>query len=115
MDTRPGSHSCWCRAQLQPCLPRPGGGFVACIQVVLETCGWPSPLGMTLWPSRPVSGMNGLCSSRTHICVSDMAAWGQDAVAVVMGPSEDQGQSMVCGPALVSVIRGLLVCGWDQG
>lgn len=42
----------------------------------------------TLGPAGQPQGMSGLGSSRTHISVSDMAAWGQDAVAVVMGPSE---------------------------
>lgn len=58
-------------------------------------------------PAGQSQGWNGLCSSRTHICVSDMAAWGQDAVAVVMGPSETRVRAWcVAGPG-VSVIRAL--------
>ena len=44
--------------------------------------------GDTPGPAGQPQGVNGLGWSRAHICVSDMAAWGQDPVAVVMGPSE---------------------------
>ena len=62
-------------------------------------------------PAGQFQGWNGLCSSRTHIYVSDMAAWGQDAVAVVMGPSETRVRAWcVAGPG-VSVIRAWSVAG----
>lgn len=62
-----------------PCFPRVSRGlYRACVQVVLEPCGWVPHLGLTPL-ARGVSG---------HIYVSDMAALGLDAVVVVVGPRE---------------------------